>query len=551
MADRSGATPSRKRGCKPLKDQLEQLKKAVRLASPGVSKSAEKECQAMEVEVSKPIISQQKGLGDKIPLSLVLKTEGEVYGQMHEALRASIEALTALEVIKQRVMQGGPEEENEDRATSSEEDDEEDEDGGAEPQPSTSLILRKRSVKRDQAQRQPIFKSSKGKGKLRKSRRVSFEQGAPDPGLSLPLIAGPKNEPVYRAYKVRDLEALVKQLPPITKGEHWEGEELALGDFRTLAGRCMLGGGLADVEQIAQTTRYANDLKYHEVQSDLADAVREKDPTPNFGVIPKIIWDPKKKPRECLAKAKEQWLLETGIHPGKEGESRAWFRSAVLAGLPNQVAVDLEKNPDFAVADSVQWERHVTHRLQQEQDLTNKQKKELDEAQAQLLRLQLGEAREKYNAKKKEPKELNKTIMVARPQPDPVPDWPDQDPGLYPDDRWPANAPRQRQPVGNWGTGGPQRGRGGSVRGGQRARNPGNPGRVSWTACLRCGAEGHWARDCPEPPQNYQGRGYQSQARGGPRQRAAYRGAHQAPNPNAAPAPQYPVADWGWEGEQY
>lgn len=50
---------------------------------------------------------------------------------------------------------------------------------------------------------------------------------------------------------------------------------------------------------------------------------------------------------------------------------------------------DLEKNPDFAVADSTQWERHVVHRLQLELDEANKQKKKLEEAQAQLLKLQL------------------------------------------------------------------------------------------------------------------------------------------------------------------
>lgn len=79
-------------------------------------------------------------------------------------------------------------------------------------------------------------------------------------------------------------------------------------------------GGLADVEEIAETTEHANDLPYHCVQSALADAVHEKYPTPSTGAIPKIIWDSKYTPREFLAKAKEQWLSETGIHPGQEGE---------------------------------------------------------------------------------------------------------------------------------------------------------------------------------------------------------------------------------------
>lgn len=75
MADGSSATPSGQRCYKPLK--LDQLKKAIRMACPGTSKSAEKECQAMEAEVSKLLESQQKGMDDRVPLYLVFRTEGE------------------------------------------------------------------------------------------------------------------------------------------------------------------------------------------------------------------------------------------------------------------------------------------------------------------------------------------------------------------------------------------------------------------------------------------------------------------------------------------
>lgn len=185
-------------------------------------------------------------------------------------------------------------------------------------------------------------------------------------------MIGAKQEPVYRAYKIRDLEALVKKLPPITEGGAvWlmklrtltEGEELAIGDFWAIAGRCMIGGGLADVEEIAKTTTFPNDVPYNRVKDKLADAVREKYITPNFGSTPKITWDPKYTPREFLERAKEQWLSQIGIHPGQEGEHRAWFRAAVLKGLKSKsVTTDLEKNPDFAVADSTQWERHIVSR---------------------------------------------------------------------------------------------------------------------------------------------------------------------------------------------
>lgn len=236
-------------------------------------------------------------------------------------------------------------------------------------------------------------------------------------------------------------------------------------------------------------------------------------------------------------------MSETGIHPGQEGEHRTWFRAAVLKGLPVQVTTDLENNPDFSVAD-------MAHRLTLEQDEVNKQKKELEDTQAQLLKLQLSEAREKYNVKKKETKESNKIMMVVGPQPGPAPDWPDLDPNLYPDDRRPENPPRQRRPVGNWRATRSYRGRGGYGRGGPRARGSGNPITPSWNACFRCGGEGHWAQECPEPLQSPQQRGYRPQARGPQRGRVPHRGGHQAPNPSAAPVAQYPVADWTWE-EQY
>ncbi|KAL4009593.1 hypothetical protein ACER0C_003445 [Sarotherodon galilaeus] len=497
--------------------------------------------------------------------------EGEVQGFMHEDRDAILAVLDTLTLVKQKALRGLAEEEITARRNSSEEEDSEQEDiiEGAASDPGTSIKLRNRRVSRDsgtrrkssgRGQRQSVFDVPRGLEKPKKSKGVQFRDEATTTSLNLPLIMGPKHEPIYRAYKVRDLDALVKQLPPITEGgARWlrklnmltEGEEIAIGDFRGIAGRCVLGCGLADVEEIAGTTHLANDVPYRDVQSDLADAVREKYPTPNTGAIPKIIWDPQHTPSEFLARAKEQWMSETGIHPGREGESRAWFRAAVLAGLPKQVRTDLEKNPDFAVADSTQWERHVTHRLMLEQDEVNKQKKALEDAQAELVKLQLNEARDKYVGKKKEIKEATKKIMVVKPQPDPVPEWPDLDPNVYPDDRWPVNAPRQRQPAGNWGAGRPYRGRGGSAGRGQRARGTGNPSYTSWNACLRCGAEGHWARDCPEPPINYRGRGYQTQARGAPRGRGTYRGGHQAPNPGAAPVTQYPVADWNWEEEQY
>lgn len=378
--------------------------------------------------------------------------------------------------------------------------------------------------------------------------------------LTMPLLTGARGEPVYHPYNIRDLEALVKQLPPITEGgAAWlrrlgnltEGEELALGDFRAIGGRTLRGGGLADVEEIARTACQPNDVPYARVRNALSDAVREKYPTHNIGTTPRIVWSPEQSPREFMEHAKEQWILQTGEHPGQNGEPRAWFRSAVLAGLPERVTKDLQKNPDFAVADSAKWERHIIHRLELEKDEVNKKKQELEEAQGQLVKLKLAEAREKLNEKKKENKDGPKKMLVAQPRGDPGPDWPDLNPVLYPDDRWPANGPRQERFAGNWGATRSLRGRGGSQRGGgPRGRGLGGP-MLDPNVCRRCGGRGHWVRDCPTPRQLDLGYPSSPQAQGAFRGRVVQTRGHQAPNPGMAPAAQYPVADWGREEELY
>lgn len=184
------------------------------------------------------------------------------------------------------------------------------------------------------------------------------------------------------------------------------------------------------------------------MQNDLSDTVCNKYPTPNSGTIPKIVSKLEYTPREFLERAKEQWIAQTSTYPGQAGEDSACFRKAVMAGLPEQVRTKLQRNPDFAVANSTKWERHIIRRLQLELDVANQKRRELEKAQAQLLKLQLSEARQKVGKKKKDSKEGAKKMMVVRPSIDPVPDWLDLDPNLYADYRLPGHGLRQ----GNWGT---------------------------------------------------------------------------------------------------
>lgn len=79
--DESGSshfvTSSGEKRYKPLKDQVEQLKKAIHMTCLGTPNRAEKECKNMEEEVKKLCEVQQKTLEVRVSLHLVFKDEGE------------------------------------------------------------------------------------------------------------------------------------------------------------------------------------------------------------------------------------------------------------------------------------------------------------------------------------------------------------------------------------------------------------------------------------------------------------------------------------------
>lgn len=64
MADSSSATPSGQKIYKPLKDQVEQLNKAIHMACPGTSKAADKEFRAMKDYVKKLCVAQNRTMED-------------------------------------------------------------------------------------------------------------------------------------------------------------------------------------------------------------------------------------------------------------------------------------------------------------------------------------------------------------------------------------------------------------------------------------------------------------------------------------------------------
>lgn len=103
MANSSSATSSGSRAFRPMEEQLQQLKKAIRLAFPGSLKTAEKECKMMDVEVRKIIASQQRRLEEKIALNIVFKMEGERCEQKLEQLEKETEGRSVNRKAKKEI----------------------------------------------------------------------------------------------------------------------------------------------------------------------------------------------------------------------------------------------------------------------------------------------------------------------------------------------------------------------------------------------------------------------------------------------------------------
>lgn len=77
MTEIGKATPSGEKNYKPLKDQIAQLKKALKITYEGASKEVARQCQDMEKEVKKLCEDQQITMEDKIPLHSVFQVGAE------------------------------------------------------------------------------------------------------------------------------------------------------------------------------------------------------------------------------------------------------------------------------------------------------------------------------------------------------------------------------------------------------------------------------------------------------------------------------------------
>ncbi len=327
-----------------------------------------------------------------------------------------------------------------------------------------------------------------------------------------PLVRQSGGGDKYRPFGIGDVQAIVDKLPPVVEGGSlWlgkldmltAGHRLAVGDFRAIASRCMTSGDLRDIETDAQLNRVTDDTAFTRHSTVVGQAMRDKFPLPNATVMPKMRWDPKTNPRTYINESKELWAKHTGCHPGKAGAQREWFRQAVLEGVPVKVKELMVKNPDMLGCDSHVWEKHLVHHLTAAQDDTHKDQKEMEDLQAQFLRLQLKEARDKVNDKKPKCKPDGTRIMVASVQDPPTPD-------LFPVPSWEPQ-PRPRPPHIGYPIRGGQRGGQGGQRWGGRGR-PGRGGQRATMNCFLCNSPGHWAKDCQLHPMQQQGRGRSSGA---------------------------------------
>ncbi|XP_025756031.1 uncharacterized protein LOC112842822 isoform X1 [Oreochromis niloticus] len=155
---------------------------------------------------------------------------------------------------------------------------------------------------------------------LRRSQMTAAENpqkgvmGHSNYALEMPLVVTAGGERRYKPYGVGDVTALVQMLPPIIDGgAGWlrqldkvtSGTQLALGDFRAIAGRCMTVTALEEIQVLAAVITRPDSTSFFRVQEQIGNAVRQQYPTPNAAAITKLEWKPDQNPRDYVEQVKE------------------------------------------------------------------------------------------------------------------------------------------------------------------------------------------------------------------------------------------------------
>lgn len=160
-----------------------------------------------------------------------------------------------------------------------------------------------------------------------KGGKVHWDTESKSPG-QYPIVATGGGDRRYKPFNVGNVTGLVQMLPPITEGgAAWlrqldkvtSGTQLALGNFRAIAGRCITITSLEEVQVIARVVDHPDATPYCCVQERVGNAIRQMYPNPNAAAIIKLDWKPDQNSRDYIEKSKEKWLQQTGHNPTTRG----------------------------------------------------------------------------------------------------------------------------------------------------------------------------------------------------------------------------------------
>lgn len=273
-----------------------------------------------------------------------------------------------------------------------------------------------------------------------------------------PLICkGPKAEEVYQPFSFTDMNGILDKMPhPSEGGGVWmakflqltQGNKLAMGDWRAILEK-QIPYDIRQIETNAGTINLEDSQPFTTHATQLGGAMRARFPIP----IDACSFTMKENEDilEFLKRCKDTWAEITGCHPGSGKWQTYQFRKAIIASMPKTVQEAMLDNPDMPGCTTEQWENHLKHNMKRHRDKERDNKEDTETARAELLKLQLEEARKRIN----DIENKSEDQMVQQP------------------------FPQVKRGPGEWG------------------RRHETGWRMLWDTCHVCGQRGHWRRMCP------------------------------------------------------